>query len=373
MVDAAAERTEARLSGHADLSAEINANGSLRRFDCGDISLSLFVGNELEGGPANLYLRMVGDGARCIPLLGPQSPTCFESDARSGRFTGRGSWLDVEYALELVLSKSATAWFWHVQLVNRSAGVQALDLTYAQDLALAPYGAVRMNEFYVSQYVDHTPLSHPTRGMVVASRQNQLAGDRHPWTIVGSLRKGASFATDALQFHGLANREGAVTTQLAQELPNRRLQHEHSMVVVRDTAIRLEPSSSSVGRVLRWIRPRSSRGHVRCGSRTGGTHHRAAGIQAGFQPTEGEAESGRHVALHRRAASLARATSATMRCARRSRTPGGTRSEMSAVRCCLFSTAQIVTSFCDRKSCGCCGRTGICSARAAISRPTKQR
>ena len=245
MVDAAAERTPARLSGHADLSAEINANGSLRRFDCGDISLSLFVGNELEGGPANLYLRMVGDGARCIPLLGPQSPTCFETDARSGRFTGKGSWLDVEYSLELVLSKSATAWFWHVQLVNRSAGVQALDLTYAQDLALAPYGAVRMNEFYVSQYVDHTPLSHPTRGVVVASRQNQLAGDRHPWSIIGSLRKGASFATDALQFHGLANREGAVTTQLAQELPNRRLQHEHSMVVVRDTAIRLEPSASA--------------------------------------------------------------------------------------------------------------------------------
>jgi 1,2-beta-oligoglucan phosphorylase len=245
MVDAAAERTLARLSGYADLRAEINANGSLRRFDCGDISLSLFVGNELEGGPASLYLRMVGDGARCIPLLGPQSQTSFETDAQSGRFTGNGSWLDVEYSLELVLSKSATVWFWHVQLVNRSAGVQRLDLTYAQDLALAPYGAVRMNEFYVSQYVDHTPLSHPTRGVLVASRQNQLAGDRHPWSIVGSLRKGASFATDALQFHGFANREGAVTTQIAQELPNRRLQHEHSMVVVRDTAIRLEPSSSA--------------------------------------------------------------------------------------------------------------------------------
>ena len=27
--------------------------------------------------------------------------------------------------------------------------------------ALAPYGAVRLNEYYVSQYVDHTPLQHP--------------------------------------------------------------------------------------------------------------------------------------------------------------------------------------------------------------------
>ena len=38
-----------------------------------------------------------------------------------GRFTGTGSWRGIDYALELVLSKSATAWFWHVQLDNRTA------------------------------------------------------------------------------------------------------------------------------------------------------------------------------------------------------------------------------------------------------------
>jgi 1,2-beta-oligoglucan phosphorylase len=247
MTDASADRTGARLSGHAGLSAEINANGSLRRFDCGDISLLLFVGNELEGGPANLYLRGEGESAECIPLLGPQSPTLFEMDTQSGRFAGTGSWRGVDYALELVLSKSATVWFWHVLLNNRTADTQVLDITYAQDLALAPYGAVRMNEFYVSQYVDHTPLSHPTRGVVLASRQNQAVDGRHPWCIVGSLRKGASFATDALQFHGLANREGATPRHLAAELSNRRLQHEHSMVVVRETPIRLEPNASASG------------------------------------------------------------------------------------------------------------------------------
>ena len=242
MADASRERMEARLSGHAGLAAEFNTNGSLRRFDCGEISLLLFVGNELEGGPANLYLRIADEEAQCTPLLGPQSPTCFET--QSGRFTGTGSWLGVDYSVELALSQSATAWFWHVHIVNRAASARLLDLTYAQDLALAPYGAVRMNEFYVSQYVDHTPLSHPARGLMVASRQNQPVGDRHPWSIIGSLRKGASFATDALQLHGLSNREGAIERRLAAELPNRRLQHEHSMVVVRDTAIRLEPSAS---------------------------------------------------------------------------------------------------------------------------------
>ena len=63
MTDASADRTGARLSGHEGLTAETNANGSLRRFDCGSISLLLFVGNELEGGPANLYLRRLGGSA----------------------------------------------------------------------------------------------------------------------------------------------------------------------------------------------------------------------------------------------------------------------------------------------------------------------
>ncbi|HET8695832.1 MAG TPA: hypothetical protein VFO94_00005, partial [Gammaproteobacteria bacterium] len=156
-MEASADRIGARLTGHAALAAEINANGSLRRFDCGNVSLLLFVGNELEGGPANLYLRRHGEPAECTPLLGPQSPTRFDID---GRFAGTGSWRGIDYALELVLAQNATAWFWHVRLENRTNAPQVLDLTYAQDLALAPYGAVRMNEFYVSQYMDHTPLSH---------------------------------------------------------------------------------------------------------------------------------------------------------------------------------------------------------------------
>ena len=162
MADASGERMEARLSGHAG-----SPPSSTRTVRCGvstaaNISLLLFVGNELEGGPANLYLRTAGDEAKCTPLLGPQSPTCFES--QGGRFTGTGSWLGVDYSLELTLSQTAAAWFWHVQLVNRAARARLLDLTYAQDLALAPYGAVRMNEYYVSQYVDHTPLVAPGTG-----------------------------------------------------------------------------------------------------------------------------------------------------------------------------------------------------------------
>ncbi len=74
-----------------------------------------------------------------------------------------------------------------------------VDLVYAQDLALAAYGAVRMNEYYVSQYVDYTPLTHARCGHVLAVRQNLSMGGRNPWAVIGSLRRAVSFATDALE------------------------------------------------------------------------------------------------------------------------------------------------------------------------------
>jgi cellobiose phosphorylase len=131
-----------------------------------------------------------------------------------------------------------------VHLTNRSSEPQELDLTYAQDLALAPYGAVRMNEYYVSQYVDHTALCHPRHGTLIASRQNQAADGRNPWSLIGSLRSAISFATDALDFHGLASRAGEPPDGILGELPGRRLQHEHSMAVLRDAPLRLAPGGS---------------------------------------------------------------------------------------------------------------------------------
>ncbi len=245
-----------RLSSPSGLQTEINANGSLRRFDCDGIALLLFLGNEMEGGPANLYLRRhpqadtsVGrsnstNAVEWTPLLGPLSPTRFQLHESTGALVGAGTWLGIDYSLALVLARNTPTWFWHVRLENKTSTVQHVDLTYTQDLALAPYGAVRLNEYYVSQYIDHMPLPHATRGVMMASRQNLAADGRHPWSLIGSLRQGTSFATDALQFHGLATRAGGTPPGISADLPGRRLQHEHSMVVVRDAPIRLEPNKS---------------------------------------------------------------------------------------------------------------------------------
>jgi 1,2-beta-oligoglucan phosphorylase len=209
------------------LTADFNANGSLRRFACGGISLNLFVGSEMEGGPTNIYLRRLGRDPAQIPLLGPSSPGPV------------GDWHGIRYSIVLTLATDAPAWFWQVRLENTGPEACELDLIYAQDLALAPYGMVRTNEYYVSQYVDHTPLSHATHGYVIASRQNLAVEGRHPWCLIGSLRRAVSFGTDA---------------RSRDELSSRRLQHEHSMVLLQDAPLRLEPNGSvSAGFFGRYV------------------------------------------------------------------------------------------------------------------------
>jgi 1,2-beta-oligoglucan phosphorylase len=223
-----------RLTSRSGLSLEVTSRGALRRFDCGNTTLNLFLGNELEGGPANLYLRRHRSGTtEFTPLLGPRSPTRFDLRQANGRLIGAGNWQGVDYVVALVLAQDAPAWFWHVRLLNTTPSQQQLDLIYAQDIALAPYSTVRLNEYYVSQYVDHTPLQHQSRGCAIASRQNLPAQRRNPWCVIGSLRNATSFATDAMQLR-----------DLTKALPGRRLQHEHSLVAIQDATLQVDAGQS---------------------------------------------------------------------------------------------------------------------------------
>ncbi|MFC4309906.1 GH36-type glycosyl hydrolase domain-containing protein [Steroidobacter flavus] len=230
----------ARLESPAGLTVELLENGAVRRLDHGDTIVNLFIGNELEGGVANLYLRRLNaDAMQYIELLGPRSPTRFRRTADS--WLGSGEWSGIRYTVQLRLASSAPAWFWQIGLENSAGSTQQVDVIYAQDVALSPYATVRLNEFYVSQYVDHTPLKHPKHGHVIASRQNLAAGGQHPWSAIGSLRRAQSFATDAMQVHGLATRAGRSPLGVVQGLPGQRLQHEHSMVAIQDEPLELKP------------------------------------------------------------------------------------------------------------------------------------
>ena len=242
----------ARFESPSGLSVQVNANGSIRRIDHHGIMLNVFLGSELEGGPANIYLRRHGASIKSVPLLGPRSPAAVRVDDRG--LTVQGEWNAIGFTLALRLAPSAPVWCWHGTLENLGRAAAVVDLLYAQDLALADYGAVRMNEYYVSQYVDYTPLTHARCGSVLAVRQNLLMGGHNPWALIGSLRSGVSFATDALQFHGLATRAGAVAAGLrAPRLAGQRQQHEHSMAVIQDAPLRLERGVAAAYGFFGWF------------------------------------------------------------------------------------------------------------------------
>jgi cellobiose phosphorylase len=249
-----APAASSRIDSPSGLVVHVNANGSLRRMEHGDIVLNLFPGTEVEGGATNIYLRHLGTDLAWTPLLGPRSPLAFHLDAPGLR--AMGEWQGVGIVLSLVLADAAPAWFWHVTLDNRGNAAVSVDLVCAQDVALAHYGAIRMNEYYVSQYVDHTPLTHPERGYVLAIRQNLAMGGRQPWAVIGSLQHGVSFATDALQFHGLATRAGEAPAGLvAPRLPGVRHQHEHSMAVIQDAPVQLAPGARTDRGFFGWFEP----------------------------------------------------------------------------------------------------------------------
>jgi cellobiose phosphorylase len=240
-----------RLESPSGLSIEVNADGSIRRMDCRDILLNLFLGTEIEGGLANLYLRRPGDPVDAIPLLGPRSPAAVAVDQRG--MIANGEWQGIRFSVSLRLAKTAPAWFFHVALENTLVRDETLDLIYTQDLGLAQYWAVRINEYYTSHYIDHTALSHKERGLVLASRQNLPMRGRYPWTLIGSLGKSVAYATDALQFYGLATRGGQMPVGLARGLPGVRLQHEHSLAAVQESPMTLKPGEEIKTGFFGWF------------------------------------------------------------------------------------------------------------------------
>ena len=243
-----------RLSSPSGLAVCVNGNGSIHRIDCGPVIVNAFLGNELEGGPANLYLRRHGARMQWTPLLGPRGPGAVQLDPDALHITG--AWQGIAFRVSLVLAQSAPAWFWHVALENTGADTRTVDLVCAQDIALAQYATVRLNEYYLSQYVDHTPLQHASRGVVLAVRQNLGVGGRHPWLVAGSLRRAQSFCTDAIQLHGLSTRAGGAPAALqGARLSGVRQQHEHSMAVLQDTPLPLAAGERATLGFFAWYEP----------------------------------------------------------------------------------------------------------------------
>ena len=214
------------------MAARFTTSAVLRRLDVGDRSLLMYPADELEAGPANLYLRIRGDqGAEAVAMMGPGSASTVSWSSDGPIIVG--SWRDLSYTVSFRLADALTAWYWHVSVTSLRSDPTEIDVVYAQDLALAPYGAVRASEYYVSQYLDLTPVVTSSAGTVLAVRQN-MPGATAPWAVIGALSEGVGWGTDALQLVGRSHQAGAHPHGLvANDLPSVRLQHEHTLALLQ--------------------------------------------------------------------------------------------------------------------------------------------
>jgi len=237
----------ATLRNRAGLAIELLENGSVFAIRHGDVLVNQVLGSPVEGGLGNVYLRRrTRDGITAVPLLGPASPSRFRASARGAAWEGSVDGL--EYSCTLRLAPRRPTWFWEVRLVNAAGRRVSVDAILAQDLGIAAEAAVRSNELYTSQYIDHTVLDDEELGFLVCSRQNLPQGTAFPWVMHGCLDGAVGFLTDGFQLYGLGYKASNVPAALLRSrLPNRNYQYELALPTMQSR--RLSLAAGATGRI----------------------------------------------------------------------------------------------------------------------------
>ncbi|RXY99748.1 GH36-type glycosyl hydrolase domain-containing protein [Fictibacillus sp. S7] len=199
------------------------------------IMINQWQSNPIDGGLNNLYLRIhKTEGISAFPLLGSLSKSRVKHSDSQVIWEGTAD--GIAYAVTFSLTDKGI-WFWEVEAEGEAAEI---DVIYAQDIGLADKGAVRTNEAYVSQYVDHSVYEDEEKGFVVCSRQNQPSSSGFPYLQQGSLTKTSGYSTDGFQFFGLSYKESNEPEALKKEgLANENYQYEFGYTALQSERVPL--------------------------------------------------------------------------------------------------------------------------------------
>lgn len=225
-----------------DLRFRFLDSGDIRDITHGTTMINQVVSNPIDGSMNNLYLRLHRDGGiQVVPLLGLRSDSWVRySDSK---VMWEGEVEGVRHKVTFTLTPN-DIWFWDVTLNGYDVEV---DLIYGQDLGLADKGAVRSNEAYLSQYIDHAVFENEQKGYVVCSRQNQPQQGTFPYLQQGALTKAVAYSTDGFQFFGLSYKDTNEPEALTRDvLSNEVYQYEFAYTALQSERIRLNGSERFV-------------------------------------------------------------------------------------------------------------------------------
>jgi cellobiose phosphorylase len=211
-------------------------SGDLYQATYGTTMINQWLSNSMDGSLNNIYLRLHHkEGIQAYPLLGVHS----QSQVRKldNRLVFEGEVATVRYQVMFTPTEQGV-WFWDVKIEGHH---RQIDLIYGQDIGIADVGAVRSNEAYLSQYIDHTVFEDEHKGYVVCSRQNQPQGGEFPYIQQGCLTKATSYSTDGFQFYGLSYKESNEPVCLTQDtLANEVYQYEFAYTALQTDRIELD-------------------------------------------------------------------------------------------------------------------------------------
>lgn len=211
-------------------------SGDLYQATYGEKMINQWLSNSIDGSLNNIYLRIHDiEGIQAFPLLGVKS----QSRVRKldNRLVFEGEVATVRYQVMFTPTEQGI-WFWDVKVEGNH---RQIDLIYGQDIGIADAGAIRSNEAYLSQYIDHTVFEDEHSGYIVCSRQNQPQGGVFPYIQQGSLTKAVGYSTDGFQFYGLSYKETNKPECLTQGmLANEVYQYEFAYTALQSERIQLD-------------------------------------------------------------------------------------------------------------------------------------
>lgn len=216
-------------------SFEFTPTGDVRRFCCQGLMINRLTGNSLDGGAANLWLRVCRpDGTwQAAPLIGTDSGSELSVGENCLRFRGKA--LEVDY--RVTFAACGSGWRWDVSLSGQGRQVQVL---YGQDVGLGTQGAVLENDLYLSQYLGHTVL-RDEHGFVICSRQNLPQEGTNPCLQIGMLEgRSQSYSTDATQFFGLEYKRTDLPKALREGLEGSNYQFECAYPALQSETLLLD-------------------------------------------------------------------------------------------------------------------------------------
>ena len=218
-------------------------SGDLYKISSRNILINQLLSNQIDGSLNNLYLRKhVGNGKiSYTPLLGIHANSTMKVSENT--IIWNGIFESVHYEVKFRLSQKGI-WFWEINVSGSNALV---DVIYGQDIGLANIHAVRSNEAYTSQYIDHSVYEDNKYGFVICSRQNQPQEGHFPYLQQGCFTKAVGYSTDGFQFFGLSYKETNQPKILNEEsLQNGIYQYEFGYSALQSEKVNLNGSQSFV-------------------------------------------------------------------------------------------------------------------------------